>query len=136
MKNKKKGQLSVEYLIIIGFVTFAISITIALGMVYSGLAKDSISINQAEVFANKIIDSAESVFYAGSPTQTVLTAYLPSQVINITVLQKEIVISISTSTGINIQSFPSKVQLEGNISSTEGLKKIKLRATSDRVIIS
>jgi hypothetical protein len=55
---------------------------------------------------------------------------------NITVLSNEIYFSIGLSSGEVKKSFTSKVPIAGNISTSAGIKKIKLEAISDRVVIT
>lgn len=132
----RRCQVSTEYLIVIGFVTFVIAITLLMAYSYSGLARDKIALNQIEVFANKIIRSSESVFYAGEPSLAYISAYLPSNAKSIEILDYEIAITISTSSGEVKRAFPSKVRLQGSISATEGTKKIRIQALQNAVIIS
>ena len=134
--DMRRCQVSTEYLIVIGFVTFVIAITLMMAYSYSGLARDKIALNQIEVFANKIIRSAESVFYAGEPSLAYISAYLPSNANSIEILDYEIVITLSTSSGEVKRAFPSKVRLQGSINAAEGTKKIRIQATQDAVIIS
>ena len=64
---KKEGQISVEYLVIIGFVTV---ITIPLIIIYytfTQQSNDEITSSQISQISKKIVDAAESVYYEGSP---------------------------------------------------------------------
>jgi len=133
---KKRGQSATEYLIIIGFVTFAVLGTLAIAYIYSGIIKDKIKVNQIETLADKIISSAESVYYAGEPSKTTVSIFVPKGAEDITVMRSEIIITFSTSAGTNVRSFTSSVPLEGSISATEGTKKITLTAQEDSVLIS
>jgi len=71
----KKYQASIEYLVIIGFVSFAVLSIVFLAYLYSGTAKDKIRDNEIETFATKIINSAEAVFYSGEPSQVTILVY-------------------------------------------------------------
>jgi hypothetical protein len=93
-------------------------------------------ISQIESFGTKIVSSAEAVFYYGAPSKSTISAYLPEGVILIEVYEKELVISAQLSTGLVKRSFSSKVNLAGLISNSPGLKKIKLEALEDEVMIS
>ncbi len=132
----KKSQISTEYLIILGFVTFAVISVIMLAYFYSGMARDRIIQNQVEAFAKKIISSSEAVFYSGEPSKTYITAYLPSQVTSIEIQDYDIIITASASSGTTKQAFSSKVKLSGSLTATEGTKKIKIEALQDKVMIS
>jgi len=131
-----KAQIGVEYMLVIGFVTAAIISVLILAYTYSGIARDSLIINQVESFAKKVVSSAETVFYTGEPSQSTITAYLPSNIINITISNYDLIIEYYISSGTVKQAYSSKVPLHGSISTTPGTKKIILRAESDRVVIS
>lgn len=135
MKIKKRGQISTEYLIVVGFVTFLIMSVLGLSLFYSSQIKDKIKFNQLKNFANKVISSAEQVFYSGEPSKTTITAYLPNGVEGVAVLSTEIVFNITSSSGISITSFKSDVPLSGTISNSEGVKRISITAQSDRVVL-
>ena len=77
---KKRAQIGVEYMIIVGFVTFAIMSVLVLAIFYSGQIKDSIKLNEVENFVAQLISSAESVFFAGEPSKTTVRLYLPEGV--------------------------------------------------------
>ncbi|MFH1365695.1 MAG: hypothetical protein ABIH28_03865 [archaeon] len=132
----KKGQISVEYLVIIGFVTIVVIGILGIALVYSGAIKDKIKISQVTSFANKIISTSESVFYAGAPSKSTISVYLPENVEEILIIEDSLIISIQTSTGKNRISFSSKVPISGNLGISSGLKKIKIEAGSERVDIT
>jgi len=136
LKKKSKGQVGVEYMIIIGFITFAIMSILALAFFYSGQIKDQIKLNQVESFATQLINSAESVFFAGEPSKTTVRLYLPEDVHSITVNTDYIFIITNVSSKTNQRAFYSKVPLSGAITSTEGIKKLTLQAQEDSVLIS
>ena len=131
-----KGQVGMEYMIIIGFVTLAIMSILAFAVFYADQIKDRIRLNQVEGFAVQLLNSAESVFFAGTPSKTTVSLYLPEGVEQITVATDYIVFNVRTSSGTNIRVFNSKVPLSGTIQVAEGLKKISLEAQSTFLNIS
>ena len=133
---KKRGQAGIEYMIIVGFVTFAIMSVLVLAYFYSNSIKDRISQNQIELFANKIIRSAESVFYSGEPSKATIPIYIPDNVISIEVANYEIFVSARNPFGITKSSFSSKVPLTGTVSASSGSKKIIITAESNSVLLS
>jgi len=132
----KKSQSGVEYLIIIGFVTLAITTVLILAYFYVGISKDKINENQIEALANKIISSSESVFFAGQPSQTTITVFIPSNINSIEIQNTELIITATTSTGTSKRAFPSKVPLQGTIPITEGSKTLLIKALENNVEIS
>jgi hypothetical protein len=134
--TEKKSQAGIEYLIVIGFVTFVVITILMMSYFYSGSIKDSMISSQIEDFAKKVISSSESVFYSGEPSRTTITCYLPDGVQDINVTGNNIVFTFYTSSGINKIAFSSNVPLVGSISSSPGLKRLKLEANQDEVNIS
>ena len=135
-KEKKKGQGAVEYLIIVGFVTFAVISVLLIAYIYAGGVRDKIKINQMEIFASNVIDSAESLFYSGEPSRATIVVYIPKGTTDITILGNEIILTMSTSSGTTIRAFTSTVPLEGTILSNEGAKTLTLIAQPNSVMIS
>ncbi len=136
MQYIKRGQISVEYLIMVGFVIFLVMGILAAGLISTSQLKNRIIINQVNNAMNKIIQSAESVFYAGEPSRVKISIYLPSGVKSLSIQNKTIIVQIQTDSGVNIVSYSSAVTLEGSIPVSEGIKKIKLQATPTKVLIT
>ncbi len=135
--KEKRGQVGTEYMIIVGFVTIAITAILALSLFYSSQIKDRIRANNIETFTVQLIDSAETVFFSGEPSKTTIQLYLPDNVISVNITQYEVIISSLSGGGtLNIRSFESKVPLNGFISSSEGMKEVVLQATSTYVQIN
>ena len=134
----ERGQISLEYLIVVGFVVFAVIIILGVSLFYTSGAQDQIKLNQLYTFANKITTSAESVYYAGEPSKVTITAFLPDGVQNIQVISDSIVFTIVTSSGISVTAFESNVPLNSptTISINEGLKRLVIRAGADRVYVT
>ncbi|MDD5192457.1 MAG: hypothetical protein PHH54_01415 [Candidatus Nanoarchaeia archaeon] len=131
MKRKSKAQISFEYLIIMGFVTFIIFMVLGIAIFYSGGIKDRIKITQMTNCANKIISTAEGVFYAGNPSRATITCQLPENIQEIYIGDNSLVISIQTSSGLERRAFSSNVPIsEGTdwLTISPGIKKIKLEA--------
>ncbi len=134
-----KSQVSFEYLIIMGFIMFIIIGTLGIALFYSGSIKDQVKMTQLTNCGNKIVSTAESVFYAGQPSKATITCYLPENIKIITILEEGLYFEIGTSSGITKTIFSSNVPLgEGTnpLGSGGGLKKIELTAEESRVVIS
>ena len=119
-----------------GFVTFAVMSVLVLAYFYSDNIKDQIKLNQVESFAAQLINSAESVYFAGEPSETTVSLYLPEGVKSIEIISNNLIITTSTSSGENKRAFTSRVPLEGAISQGEGMKKLVIKAEVDHVSIS
>lgn len=134
-KRNTKGQIGVEYLIIIGFVTFAITATLALSYSYIGTSSDRIRMNQVEVFANKIINSAESVYYSGEPSRNTINVHLPNGIKDVSIEKDNVIITLSSSAGEIRRAFPSNVPIEGTISSSQGSKTLLIEAKAEVALV-
>jgi len=133
---KNKLQVSIEYLLIFGFVTFAVLIILGIAFSYSASIKDRIKVSQAESYANKIISSSESVFYAGEPSKATIPVYLPESVENVEIAENNLLIELRTSSGLDKRSFQSNVPISGILSNTHGIKSIEIVANETAVTIS
>jgi uncharacterized protein (UPF0333 family) len=130
--NKKRGQVSIELLITMGFALLIITALTILMYEHSTSSYEEINNNQAGLIARKITDAADSVYYLGHPSVTTLKLYMPDGIDNITISGREIIFN---SDGSEIVSL-SNINLKGNISSSSGLRYISLKAMPNYVNIS
>lgn len=135
-RGDKKGQVSIEYIILVGFVTFILIGTLGLAFFYSGAIKDKVRSNQISNFAGKVISTAESVYYYGEPSKATISVYLPEGIDELEFYEKNILITIQTSSGTEKVAFASKVPLEGSLDPSIGIKNIEISAQDNKVIIN
>lgn len=133
---KQRGQVGIEYMIIIAFVTFVVLVLLTFAVFYSSQVSDSIRLNQVENFAVQTISAAEAVFYSGEPSKSTLSLGLPDGVSDITIRSDGLLITVQTQSGENIRLFESDVPLSGTIVPSEGVKRVTLIATDTEVVIS
>jgi uncharacterized protein (UPF0333 family) len=138
--NKKRAQSSMEFLILMGFLTFVIIGILGIGYFYSSTINDRIKSGQVESFANKITSTSETVFYAGEPSKATISAYLPEGIEEVEFIDNTIVITYYLTTGKNKIAFSSSVPISENpasqISSNSGIKNIVIVANSTHSVIS
>jgi len=132
----KRGQISVEYLVVVGFVTFLVIGILGVAVYYSSELRDSIKLYQLESYAEKIISGAESVFYSGEPSRVTITAHLPEGVTELEIIEDNIVVSIHTTGGIAKNAYRSNVPISGELSINKGVKRIQIVAFQDGVLIN
>lgn len=133
---KERGQISIEYLIVVGFISVLVIAIIGISYLYASGVRDQIKSSQIENFAEKIVAESERVYYAGEPSRTTITAYLPAGVDSISVQEQSIIISYQLNSGQSTNAFPSNVPISLSINADEGLKRISIVAQSDRVAVS
>jgi len=134
-----KGQISLEYLIVVGFVMFAVIVLLGISLFYTHSVQDQIKVNQLSTFANKIISSAESVYYAGEPSKITITVFLPQGVQDFEVVSNNLVFTFAASSGTSVIAFESNVPLDDGFtlsSLNEGVRRLTIVADSDKVYIN
>lgn len=135
--RKKEGQVSVEYMFLIGFATI---ITIPLILIYQTFTQESnddISSAQIEQVARKIIDSAESMYYLGEPSQTTLKVNIPNNLILVNFSSGyEIVFRIKTKAGEADIVQNSAVNITGSLPIAKGTYTVTVKAMTDHAEVS
>lgn len=134
--KKGKAQVSMEHLLLVGFVTFVLVSLLGIAYLYSSQIKDQIRVNQVDKIGKKIRDNVENVYYMGEPSKTTIRAYMPEGVRSITVYSNEIIFIVATSSGDSMLSYRSEVTMDGNISHLYGFKEIEVKAEEGYVQLS
>ncbi len=138
-----KGQSSLEYLLIVAL-TFAIIVpTTYLFYNYSKESSQEITDAQIIQFGRTLVDTAESIFYSGQGSKTVLELNIPENIVSAVIIDgKELVLNMATNFGNTEIVFFSSVSLTTtgancnlNICNIpeftiSGLKKVKIEAVS------
>lgn len=134
--SRGKGQISVEYMMIIGFVTV---ITIPLIIIYQTFNEDSnaeINSAQVEQVAKNVVDTSESMFYLGEPSQTSIKVNIPDGVKAVKVGNNEIAFNLTVGSGTAEIVRTSAVNITGSLPSEKGTYTITIKAYSNNVSIS
>ena len=132
----KRGQVSIEYLIVIGFAFF---ITVPLAIMLfsqSELSKNQINMDEARQTARRIVEESERIYYYGAPSMTTLKVYMPEHMITANVAPRAINFQIQTAGGINDVTEISTVNLTGSLSANSGLHIIRLEVVQGAVNLS
>jgi len=130
------GQVSLEFAIIMGFVTLLIIPLISVFYYQVKETNDRVIIEQSYKVAKEIVDEAESVYYMGEPSKSMIKAYIPKHVQSIEISGRSVLFRIKISNSTSDVEAVSRVNLSGSINSAEGLRYIRLQATGDRVEIT
>lgn len=131
-----KSQVSVEYIFIIGFVTLLTIPLLIIYYSYSNNSKDLVATSQALQIARKIVDSAESVYYLGSPSQTTLKLNFPDGIVSTNLSNMELVFKIKTSAGVTDIVEVSAVNISGSLPITDGIHIVTVKAEGRYVHIT
>lgn len=125
---KNKGQVSMEFMIVVGFVTFIVLTMLVISQFYQNEVASNVEKNQVDNLARKIIESSESVYYLGAPSKTTIVANMPSNIDSVDVFDNEIVFKVKVPGGVSDISYTSNVNLSGSLSSSPGVKRISIEA--------
>ena len=139
----KRGQVSVEFITIFGFVFL---MTIPLLIVFfdtSNSVQDNLAQNHINNFGIKIVDKAEAVYYLGSPSQATIQVYFPEHIEYVRFIPADGTSLSAMEVGYldqnnNVQNlqWPSYVNLTGSVSTAKGPHFIKIIALGDKVLVT
>ena len=130
-----KSQISVEYMLIIGFAMLMTTPLLLIYYTYSSDSSDSVATGQALQIARTIVDSSESVYYLGRPSQTTLKLNFPDRIDSINVSGRELVFKMKTRSGITDIVQVSAVNISGNLSKSQGIHVLTIKADDGYVKI-
>ena len=133
---KRRCQVSVEYMLIVGFAALMAIPMVVVYYKYSSSSSETVSASQALVIARKIVDASESVYYLGKPSQTTLKINFPPDIYLINVSGREVVFRIKTRTGVTDIVQVSSVNITGNLPSTQGMHVVTVAADDGYVRVS
>ena len=142
-----KGQSSLEYLMIVAL-TFAIIVpTTYLFYSYSKESGEEIIDAQITKIGKSVVDAAESIFYSGQGSKTVLELNIPDNIDSASIIDgKELVFNMTTNVGVSEIVFFSSANIttissncNANICSipelaSSGLKKVKLEVIDENSV--
>lgn len=131
-----KSQISVEYMLIIGFATLMTIPLLLIYYTYSSDSSDSVAASQALQIARNIVDSSESVYYLGKPSQTTLKLNFPDKIQSINISGREVVFKIKTKNGLTDVVQVTAVNITGNLSKTQGIHIITVKAEDGYVKVT
>jgi len=133
---KKRGQVAVEYMAVVGIATvIALSMLIVSGF-YSRQTEEIINTNQIDQIAKKIVDTSEEVYYFGEPSKITLKVYIPKGINRIDIHESELVFNVNLQSGDSDISYVSAVPLQGEISVVQGYRYIEIEASGGYVWIN
>jgi hypothetical protein len=103
---------------------------------YTSDSSDSVATSQALQIARRIVDSAESVYYLGKPSQTTLKLNFPDRIASTNLSNREVVFKIKTKNGITDVVEVSSVNMSGSLPTPQGIHIITVKAEDGYVQIT
>lgn len=131
-----RGQAAFEYLVLFSIALLVLGILVWYSQQITVRNREDITVANAITAVNKIAEAADIVYTQGKPSQITLSVYVPERVESIEFDDKLIIMKLNIASGISDIIATSKADLQGNISSDSGLKKIKVIAEENYVNIT
>ena len=131
-----KSQAAIEYLIIVS-VAFMILIPLGVYVNQSLIGyRDNNKISKAWNTVKKLGQSADWVYSQGPPAKISLEVYIPDDLEEVSIDNKNILFRVRTSAGISDVFYVTVPSLNGTIPSNSGYYFVSLTAFADYVNIS
>jgi len=134
--HKNKAQLSLEFLIIVGFAFFMTIPLIIIFYQQSESINNDITASQVDKVASEIRDAADEVFYLGAPSKKTITAYIPKGVQSITISGNKIIFLVDSPNGDYEVVKWSAANLTGSIQNYKGIHHVSVEAFDTYVRIT
>lgn len=131
-----KSQVSVEYMLIMGFATVMTLPLLLIYYTYTSDSGDSVAASQAMQIARKIVDSSESVYYLGKPSQTTLKINFPDKIQSVNLSNREVAFRIKVKNGMTDIVQVSAVNMSGSLPTAQGIHIITVKADDGFVQIT
>lgn len=135
-RGMRKSQVAMEFLIVM---TFAFLMTIPLIILFYKQSEDlnrDITASQIDKIASEIRDTADEVYYLGSPSKKTISVFMPESVESITIGGKKIVFTIDAP-GADYELVKwSVANLTGSIQTYSGIHQISVEANENSVAIN
>jgi hypothetical protein len=125
-KRGIRGQVSIEYMIILGFVVLALVPLTLVYFSYSTETKQQIIDSQVNQIERKIVDSAEAVYYLGELSRTTIKVYIPENIVSVNITGRTINFRIKSVAGISDTVVLASVNMTGSINPNSGIKLISI----------
>jgi len=114
----KRGQISVEYLIVVGFVVFVVIAMLTIAFFYAANTRDRITLTRANALGEEVASAAALVGSQGHPSLTTFNIVVPNSLQKAVITTDSgnsfVVLTVTTSGGENILSIDIGVETQGN----------------------
>lgn len=136
LQTRSKSQVSVEYMLIMGFAALMTIPLLLIYYTYTSDSGDTVAAGQALQIARAIVDSSESVYYLGKPSQTTLKLNFPNNIQSTNLSGREVLFRIKTQSGVTDILQVSSVNISGALPITQGIHTITVKAQDGYVQIT
>lgn len=132
MAFAKRGQATIEFLVLIAFFLVFVTPLIAVMLDLSGQNADSVALEQAQQAARSMADAADQVYIQGGSAEITKQVFFPSKMVNVTVGKvpsgttvrpgRELVLTVQTKSGDSDIVFMTLGQVSDPLQSDKQLR--------------
>lgn len=133
MRGGKRGQVAMEYLIIVGL---TVAMTLPLMVIFitqSTYLEADVAQAQLEKASYLLSSTAKQIYYAGPPSQKTIEVTFPAGITGVTLANESIQFSVWTTENPYTYYQDVGFALNGSISAHEGLHVIEVKAVGSGV---
>jgi uncharacterized protein (UPF0333 family) len=131
-----RGQAAFEYLMLFSIALSILGVLVLYSQQITERNREDIRIANAITAVNKIAEASNIVYTQGKPSQITLSVYIPEMISSIEFNDNIIIMKVNISSGVSDIFATSKAPLQGSISVSSGIKKIKVIAEENYVNIT
>ena len=131
-----RGQVSVEYMILIGFVMIVLSALLLISLVYTTDFDDSVTLSQVDRIVAEMADAVDTVYYQGEPSRTTLKIFFPEGIEGVQLNQTDINFKVRTRSGVTDVFRKTSVPMQGIIDTGYGYHNMLIEARQGYVWIN
>jgi hypothetical protein len=124
----KKGQVSVEYMLVIGFMFLLLTPLLILYAQTQQDTTDRLVEAQLSKAGHAFRDTAERVYYAGEPAQEQLTVQFPPNIRNVSLVNTSIIFTVQGGGGTYELPISTLAPLNGTVGNWQGVHTLTLTA--------
>ncbi|MBC8494872.1 hypothetical protein H8D36_01835 [archaeon] len=130
-----KGQVSVEFLIIMAFAFILIIPVLILFLIETNNINQDVTAAQVNKLADELLDAVDNVYYLGAPTQKTLNIYIPDYVEEAMFVGNQIRFNVSPGAFSYIIVRAAATNITGSLNTNNGMHSIKITAVDETVNI-
>ncbi|MBR9692589.1 hypothetical protein GOV07_01515 [Candidatus Woesearchaeota archaeon] len=132
--GRRRAQVAVEYLFIMGFALLLITPLIVVYYDQANRLSEETTAATIERAATQIVEAADTVYYLGSPSMRTITIDLPDNTQSVTIQGRSVTFLMGSSHGTYEHSAWSVANLTGGFANTVGQHLLVLTALSDNKV--
>lgn len=135
--SSSRAQISMEYLVVIGFSMLLVAPMIVVFYQQSGELQEEIAAAQLQNVADELLFASEEVYFMGSPSQQYVTLAFPPQIRSLDCANDTVEVSYVLSESVVHYYARSDIGLNisCNVSLAQGAHYIKVQALSNGIRI-